>query len=373
MYNIDDYAWYEVGGQRYYNKNQAIYDHLRYQKPIYWNVNDQDYDLYDWSVEPIQTLEELYAQRVQDIRNRYDYLVLHFSGGSDSANILETFIKNNIYLDEILTRGSYSAVNKKEGVTTANDQYGECLVQGIPLAQWVKDNHMPHVKITLVDTVEIINNFYAKNPNWVEDNPWAHTPSAILKVNPDLLSPHYGELHERGRKVAHIIGSEKPVIFRKNNYFYTQFKDKTFQEYLCMPESINFRPQYVELFYWGKHAIQLQIKQLHVLKNYIKKHNLQDHQFDPSGGRPYERLLADILYKRTLPLLSEHQKEASPNILKSRDSWFAKDQHSDAFINYTRGIEYLGVQTNNNWHSTAGNFWIHGIRGMTSKPRFLGI
>jgi len=380
MYNIDDYAWYEVGGQRYYNKEQAIYAHLTHRLPIHWNVTDSDYDLYKWDVEPAQSLEELYAQRAQDIRNRYDYLVLHFSGGDDSANILETFIKNNIHLDEILVRGSFSAINAKAGVTSANDQYGECLVQGVPLAQWVKDNHMPHVKITLVDTVEIINNFYAKNPNWVDNHPWAHTPSAILKVNLDLLSPHFGELHERGRKVAHIIGVEKPTIYRNKNYFYTKFADKAFQEYLCFPDNINFRPQYVELFYWGKHAISLQIKQLHVLKNYIKQHNLHDHDFDPSRrwtvdprlGRQYERLLAGILYNRTLPLLSEHEKEASPNILKSRDSWFAKDQNSDAFINYQRGINYMSVVNDSSWHATEGNFWNHGLKGINSKLRFLG-
>ena len=228
-------GFYEVGKDIFYNKVEALEAATRLKIPfesVHWNFNDEVFKRIDWTQEPDLALTSLYEARARQLREKYDYIVLHYSAGSDSHNILKTFIKNNIYLDEILTRGSYSAVNKKEGVTTANDQYGECLVQGIPLAQWVKDNHMPHVKITLVDTVEIINNFYAKNPNWVEDNPWAHTPSAILKVNPDLLSPHYGELHERGRKVAHIIGSEKPVIFRKNNYFYTHFKDKTFQEFI---------------------------------------------------------------------------------------------------------------------------------------------
>lgn len=373
MHNIDDYAWYEVGNQKYYNKIQALYDHLRYRLPLHWNVNDSDYDLYDWSIEPLESLESLYASRAQEIRAKYDYLVLHFSGGSDSGNILETFIKNNIYLDEILIRGSYSTVESKTGVTDASDQYGECLVQSLPLAQWAKNNHMPHVKINLVDTTAIVYKFFKHNPDWVEKSLWATTPSDIFKENIDLLDPEYTKMADRGIRVGHIIGMEKPTIFREKNFFYTKFLDKLYGSWLTVSGSNDIRPKYIEYFYWGKNAIPLQIKQLHVLKNYIKQNNLRNEDFDRSTGRAYERMVANVLYKRTMPLISEHEKDVLQGVFQSRDSWFLKDKNDDPFQNFYKGIEYLNVITDPTWVSGHNNLWKTNLKGIYSKPRFLGI
>jgi len=49
-----------------------------------------------------ESLDFLYALRARQLREKYDYLVLYFSGGADSTNILKTFIDNNIFLDEIV-------------------------------------------------------------------------------------------------------------------------------------------------------------------------------------------------------------------------------------------------------------------------------
>jgi hypothetical protein len=43
-------------------------------------------------------LTTLYKERAEQLRDNYDYLVLHYSGGSDSHNILHTFLSNNIKL-----------------------------------------------------------------------------------------------------------------------------------------------------------------------------------------------------------------------------------------------------------------------------------
>jgi len=86
---------------------------------LYWNANDAIFDQYKWDQEPAWSLDELYAKRAQEIRERYVYLVLHFNGSSDSGNILETFIRNRIHLDEIVTRGSPSVTTPKTGVITS--------------------------------------------------------------------------------------------------------------------------------------------------------------------------------------------------------------------------------------------------------------
>lgn len=370
-HNLDDYAWYEVGEHRYYDKVEALFAHLSQKKPIRWNVNDDIFDQYNWSVEPTKNLQTLYAERALQIRNRYDYLVLHFSGGSDSAQIIETFIDNNIHLDEVLIRGSISQSPDKKGVVPAYEQYSECLSQSLPLAQWIKENRMPHLKITVVDTVPLINAYYKNNKNWVEKGIGALTPANIVKSNLDHLSPHYKELADQGKKVAHIVGVEKPKIFKHNNYFYTQYLDKRFIEWTCVRNDGSDYPQYIELFYWGKHAVELQIKQLHVVKNYIKHNAIASELFDTTIGRAYDNFIGSIVYKRTLPLLVEHLKSSVSSVADDRDRWFLTDKYSDSLSNWKNGVEYLQTLMPSEWHHVDG-FWKSGLQNIWSKPRYLG-
>jgi hypothetical protein len=297
--------------------------------------------------------------------------VLHFSGGSDSAQIIETFIDNNIHLDEVIIRGSISQSANKKGVVQASEQYSECLSQALPLAQWVKENRMPHLKITVVDTVPLINAYYKSNKNWIEKGIGALTPANIVKSNLDNLAPHYKELADQGKKVAHIFGVEKPKIFRHNNYFYTRYLDKRFIEWTCVRNDGSNYPQYVELFYWGKYTVELQIKQLHVVKNYIKYNAVANELFNTTLGRAYDNFIGSIVYKRTLPLLVEHLKNTDESIADDRDHWFLVDKHGDNFVNWKNGVEYLQTLVPTEWQNPDG-FWKRGIQGIYSKPRYLG-
>jgi hypothetical protein len=54
------------------------------------------------------------------------------------------------------------------------------------------------------------------------------------------------------------------------------------------------------------------------------------------------------------------------------DSWFAQDPNSQAFQNYKRGIDYLGVALPEYWISEGGIWTSTGIRAIYSKPRYLG-
>ena len=63
--------------------------------------HDELFSKINWTQEPIDTLENLYIARAKQLREQYDYLILQFSGGSDSSQVLQTFLRNNIFLDEI--------------------------------------------------------------------------------------------------------------------------------------------------------------------------------------------------------------------------------------------------------------------------------
>jgi len=365
-HNIEDFGWYDVGNRRYYNKIHALYDHIQNRQPIHWNVNDDVYAQYQWNQEPTQSLEELYAARARDLRDRYDYLVLHFSGGSDSCNVLETFIRNRIDLDEIITRGSYSHSTGSTGVVSATDIYSECLTQAAPLAQWAKDTHFPHMKVSVVETSSIILNYYRQNPAWSELGGNGLTPGMCIKNNIDLINPNWQKLADRGLKVAHIYGADKPQIYRHKQNFYTRWKDIILGEFNSVRTNHSDLPQYIECFYWGKQTVLMQIKQLHVLKNHIKQHNLADSVFDTYLGRDYENFVAPIIYHRTLPLTIYHLKDSAKSVIQDRDAWFSKDNYSDAYLTWQKGVEHIS--------SLLGPDWIErrGIKGLWSKAYNLG-
>lgn len=365
--NIDDLCWYEVGGRRHYNKLEALFDHINSQQPLRFNVNDEEYSKHNWSVEPTPSLEELYARRAIQIRNKYDYLVLHFSGGSDSCNILETFIRNKIFIDEIIVRGSYRFCSGKAGVVTMDDMYSEIFNQSVPLAEWAKEHHFPHMKITVVETSEIVNDFFKNATDWLEQGLCWLTPGSILKSRQDILAPHWQHLSDSGKKIAHINGAEKPKIYQEKNYFYTRWLDSEIAGWNTVKHGKDQLPQYIECFYRGRHTIELQIKQLHVLKNFIKTQVVRSSDWHPSSGRAYENFVAALVYKRTLPLTCLHLKDTSDSPIDLKDSWFAKDKFSQSYNNWQKGVEFLQSSLPPQYLDNKKN-----VTGIWSRPYFLG-
>ena len=77
-------------------------------KNIFFYYYDKEFSQIDWTIEPLEPLEQLYKERAQKIRDENEYLILCYSGGVDSTNILETFYYNNIHIDELIMVGAFS-------------------------------------------------------------------------------------------------------------------------------------------------------------------------------------------------------------------------------------------------------------------------
>ena len=100
---------YNCNGKNFHNKIEAIFEANRSDKHVTWDYHDLIFKNYNWSIDPPIGLEELYKQRALQLREAYDHIVLFYSGGVDSWYILNTFIKNNIHLDEIYMYGPFEA------------------------------------------------------------------------------------------------------------------------------------------------------------------------------------------------------------------------------------------------------------------------
>ena len=112
MFNVDKahFGYYQVGNYRTFSKLEAIEIEQATGETVHWNFNDEVYSCYDWTKEPEPntSISEFYRRRAQQLRDKYEYLVLMYSGGPDSQVILDTCLGNNIHIDEIVNVNSYS-------------------------------------------------------------------------------------------------------------------------------------------------------------------------------------------------------------------------------------------------------------------------
>ena len=342
------HGYYQVGNLSIANKIDAIIEAERAHAFPNFIFNDHIYAQHDWTIEPEESLETLYAQRAWELRERYDYLILHFSGGSDSTNILETFVRNKIPLDEIFIRGPWKAADKNINNHEPANQHAEAWFTAWPLANWAKDNHYPHLKITVTDTTQYIMDYFTDNPDWHERSRIsALLPGVVWKSEYDMVEKSYRVLADRDIKVAHILGVEKPMIFWQDQRYHVKFLDRFINIMLGQRCSEPENPNYhVEAFYWSDTTARLIIKQAHSIKKYFR-----DHSIDPSilssGGRSWHELIANIIYTRTLPLYFTTEK--SPHQALLMDQFFFKDPQSAYLNNFRKGVAALSSRIPHRW------------------------
>ena len=80
----------EVNNKLFYDKIKAIKEHNISGGAIKFNT-PKNYDNFDFSVEPKESLENLCLQNIKDIRHKHEAVHLWYSGGCDSHYILELF------------------------------------------------------------------------------------------------------------------------------------------------------------------------------------------------------------------------------------------------------------------------------------------
>jgi hypothetical protein len=144
---------YIVDGKLYYSKSHALYESSVSNKKIEWSFNNEVWENFSKNRLPIlgkTPLDTLYKERAQQLRDKYDYLILNYSGGPDSHNILMTFINNNIHLDEVYVKYSHSVESKlytpNTTVTGAENIFSEWDFCIKPTLEWLAKEH-PSIKI----------------------------------------------------------------------------------------------------------------------------------------------------------------------------------------------------------------------------------
>jgi hypothetical protein len=267
-----DIGYYSVNGVSYgTNKVSAILDAQKSNSELQWNFFDEVLNKVNWTEEPVLSLDTLYKMRAQQIRDKYDYLVVFLSGGADSNNVIRTFMNNNIHVDEVV------AIIPEEGLKNfdSNDtDVSACNVMSevkyaqYPILQEVYTKS-PLTKITVVDFFNDIVN--AKSDAWIYQGEGDLVGMTSHRYGKLESVPHIKQLAEQGKRIASIWGTDKPILaLRPDGNIYMVIADTPV--YLAKyPFDKHYNNVDRVLFYYSYELPEIMVKQAHVVAKEIYK------------------------------------------------------------------------------------------------------
>ena len=81
-------GYYTVGTEKFFSKPRALLAASGTDHFPEWNFNKEAFETVNWSNDPGIDLRLLYRMRAQQLRDKYDWIRLEFSGGADSTTVL---------------------------------------------------------------------------------------------------------------------------------------------------------------------------------------------------------------------------------------------------------------------------------------------
>jgi hypothetical protein len=262
---------WRVGNTLYSNKWHAIMAYFNQPTDYGFYYYDHVWDQEDWSHEPDETLKDLEIEHCRFLRNKYNTIALAYSGGVDSHTVLHRFIDAGVHIDYIY---SFNASNDSTHVSSTEPLTA--------IRYLLQNQHLyPNTKLLFTDeklsTLEKL-----KNTNSIFDftgdisavnfrlrfNPYGGDVTLRLKKEyPDL----FGQLEDNNGCI--VVGSNKPMVHRDNQGFWftpIDAQDDNIEYY----HNDNIQtPGLLEFFWTGSNPL-LQIKQCHMVKKWMKTHDV---------------------------------------------------------------------------------------------------
>lgn len=240
-------GYYTVNGYRYDNKIAALIRASELGTDAKWHYFDDVFT--SASANNILSeinLEEAYRIRAQQLRDSYDYLILNYSGGSDSHNILQVFLKNDIKLDcvyvqwpeRLMDKGLFTVNSADKSTANFHSEWELVLKKDL---EWLAQTH-PDIKIELFDWLDCVDEkFYTDK---IFEKNVSNLPSMARSIKQNNYSKTETDIASKGKRVASIFGIDKPSIIRHKNKWYFNFADTAF---MAQPNPDN--PAGLEYFY----------------------------------------------------------------------------------------------------------------------------
>lgn len=268
-------GYYKVDDKIFCNKLQALLFASKNKKNVEWIFHDDLYDFAGLNIKSYDynnSLENIYKNRALQLREKYDYLILNYSGGADSHNILQTFLKNNIKLDmvfiqwpmSLMDKNLYTPTDKNTSNFNFHSEWDLVIKHDL---EWLSKNH-PEIKIEIADWIEDLKlSFYGDT---LFEKNVTNLPSIARSQKQNRFSKTEILLSNKGLKVASIFGVDKIAIKIENNEMSFRMADTS-----CMTHSNPDNPNGLEYFYFTPDMPEIPAIQCYKLyETYLKRPEL---------------------------------------------------------------------------------------------------
>ena len=263
-------GYYVVGNKIFRHKVYAMQEATRQRMnptDVTWVFNNDVYDSLDWKTVKSVPLTDMYRLRAQQLREKYDYLILSFSGGGDSTNVLDSFVMNKIRLDEVVVYWPHKHTSGKYTVsmdTSASNFLSEWDFNIEPKLKWL-EKVSPSTKITILDWTEKLH---------------VHEPDEDIVE----LSPHHNylgykryqavdtlllERQTQHKNYAFVTGINPAFPWQLGRHLFTMFSEGPTCSYGSDYTSRGLCRN-VEFFYWTPDMPEIVSAQCHALLAALK-------------------------------------------------------------------------------------------------------
>jgi hypothetical protein len=279
---------YYVYKDRIYFNRELIYDDMYlnedWDAKISYVFNEDVFNKADWyNPIPISILD-LYKVRAIQLRQKYNYLILMFSGGSDSVQILHSFVKNNIMLDEIRIMSIDKAVQSVGENNFSSEEFNYVLeykYAAFKILDEIKEL-IPNTKINHVDvTDQALRELITKKYSFFQREDYSGLGMAAKNIR---TCSWYGIRYATENHISDsclIYGLEKPIIsINLQNYnLKFQFSDATMREFCYARDFSSHNYVRIEPFYWTRDLPLIPIKQSQIIKRALSENPQLQKQF----------------------------------------------------------------------------------------------
>lgn len=330
-------GYYQVGSHRYAHKISALLKSAETDIHPTWHFHSDVFSKIDWTQDIPVPLTMLYQQRALQLRQKYDYLVLSFSGGSDSWTALKAFHDAGTYVDEIFFLWPLKRMENRYTVSTDTAETNIFSEWDLTIKPMLKEieRTMPKTKITVYDWSDDVERItYTSDFAYQVDDLWslARPLRNQVHLHPTTNSSQVG-------KVGVIFGVDKPQMTYRDGNVYCYFLDK-----LChtksLPDELGWG---TEFFYWTPDVPEVTVAQARVIFNFLKQNTehlaLIDCKIPYSRDRKsiWDSLVRTLIYSEYSRLgFFQSEKPRSINnlamdllVFRDQDSWLIQGWRSE--------------------------------------------
>lgn len=293
---------------------------------------ERELDAVEWSVEPRETLAELYRQRAEEIRARYDWVAVAYSGGHDSTNVVETFHYGGLRVDEYVCVG---ALSQDTHAGSDEHQNAELHLNVYPTLR----------ELGLAGRMRVLDYAERLEPGDLslvkEHGPeWYKHVGARYSLHHLFWRDVPGRLGGDGG-AALVFGVDKPWLRHDGRRFYTLFSDTSLATYgnwyaQGRVDRINF--------YTDPRSPKIMVKQLHVMARLYAERVLSGRMTLGEWLRREIDMVHSAVYDLKHPLRFQTHKPSS-SIISPRDAFLLRNRSSSVYGAWKEGVDRMVAES----------------------------